>query len=141
MIRNASVYDIPQIKELGVLLYENFNSVFNINEMLEDGLSKVIVYEKDDKIVGFILATDLVETCDILTLIVDPNYRRKKIATNLLNYLIGDLSPLNKLITLEVATKNKAAINLYDKFGFEIVNTRKNYYKDDDAYLMARKGV
>ena len=61
------------------------------------------------------------------------------IAYNLIAYLISDLSENLKLITLEVATKNKAAINLYDKFGFLVVNTRKHYYDNDDAYLMARK--
>ena len=52
---------------------------------------------------------------------------------------IGELDENCTLITLEVASKNIAAINLYEKFGFEIVNVRKNYYPDgDDAYLMAR---
>ena len=44
-----------------------------------------------------------------------------------------------KVITLEVATKNIPALNLYEKFGFEVIHVRKNYYKDDDAYLMSRK--
>lgn len=139
MIREATIYDIPRMNELGNILNSNFSKVYSINEMLEDNISKAIVYEENNNIVGFILATDLIETCDILTIIVDPNFRRKKIATNLLNYLLGYLSPLLKIVTLEVATKNQAALNLYEKFDFEVVNTRKNYYKDDDAYLMARK--
>lgn len=138
MIRYASVYDIKEINELGKLLNDNFPKVYNLNEILEDKLSKVIVYEKD-KIIGFIIATDLIETCDILSIVVDPEYRRKGIAANLIAYLISELDSSLKLITLEVATKNTAAIKLYDKFGFEVVNTRKKYYKDDDAYLMARR--
>lgn len=139
MIRDANVYDIPRINELGNLLHKNFERVFKINEMLEDEISKVIVYEKEDRVVGFILATDLGETCDILSIVVDPDCRRQMIGTNLIGYLISDLGDV-KLITLEVASKNKAAISLYDKFGFEMVHTRKAYYDDgDDAYLMARK--
>lgn len=139
MVREACVYDIPRINELGNLLQDNFSKVNNINEMLEDKVTKVIVYEKDDLVVGFIIATDLGESCDILSIVVDPVYRRKMIASNLMTYLISDLAENLKLITLEVATKNKAAIQLYDKFGFEIVHKRKGYYRDDDAYLMARK--
>lgn len=139
MIRDANVYDIPRINELGSLLHKNFDKLFNINEMLEDEISKVIVYEKDDKIVGFITATALYETCDILSIVVDPDYRRQMIATNLIGYLISDLGEELKLVTLEVASKNKAAIDLYDKFGFEVVHTREHYYDGDDAYLMARK--
>ena len=139
MIRDASVYDIPRINELGVLLNENFEKLFNINEMLQDDISKVIVYEKDDKVVGFIIATALYETCDILSIVVDPEYRRQGIGTNLIGYLISDLGEVLKLVTLEVATKNKEALALYDKFGFEVVHTREHYYNGDDAYLMARK--
>ena len=140
MIREACIYDIPRINELGSLLEENFSRVYSIREMLDDGVSKVYVYEKDEEIVGFIIATDLIETCDILCLIVDPDYRRMLIATNLIDYLISELDENLKLITLEVRANNKAAIHLYDKFGFEVVNVRKRYYSNgDDAYLMARK--
>ena len=104
-------------------------------------ISKVIVYEKDDKVVGFIIATALYETCDILSIVVDPEYRRQGIGTNLIGYLISDLGEVLKLVTLEVATKNKEALALYDKFGFEVVHTREHYYNGDDAYLMARKSV
>lgn len=139
MIRYADIYDIPRINELGSLLSENFDQVNSVNEMLNDGYSKVLVYIKDDQVVGFITATDLKETCDILHLVVAEEYRHHLIATNLINYLIGELDENCTLITLEVASKNIAAINLYEKFGFEIVNVRKNYYPDgDDAYLMAR---
>lgn len=140
MVRYANVYDIPRINELGGLLNDNFTSVNHLNDMLEDGLSIILVYEKDDKIIGFISATDLGETCDILSLVVDPKYRNKMVASNLIDYLISELSEDLKLITLEVASKNIPAINLYEKFGFEVVNVRRNYYPDgDDAYLMARK--
>ena len=140
MIREPNVLDIPRINELGCLLEENFAKVYSINEMLEDEYSKIYVYEIDDVIVGFIIATDLKETCDILSLIVDPEYRNKKVATNLIDYLISELDENLKLITLEVRANNTAAIHLYDKFGFEVVNVRKKYYSNgDDAYLMARE--
>ena len=140
MIREPNVLDIPRINELGCLLEENFAKVYSINEMLEDEYSKIYVYEIDDVIVGFIIATDLKETCDILSLIVDPEYRNKKVATNLIDYLISELDENLKLITLEVRANNTAAIHLYDKFGFEVVNVRKKYYANgDDAYLMARE--
>ena len=140
MIREPNILDIPRINELGSLLEENFAKVYSINEMLEDQVSKVYVYEMDDKIVGLIIATDLKETCDILSLIVDPEYRNKKVATNLIDYLISELDENLKLITLEVRANNTVAIHLYDKFGFEVVNVRKKYYSNgDDAYLMARE--
>ena len=140
MVRYANVYDIPRINELGGLLNDNFTSVNHLNDMLEDGFSKVLVYENDEKVIGFITATDLGETCDILSLVVDPEYRNRLVASNLIDYLISELDEELKLITLEVDSNNIPAFNLYEKFGFEVVNVRKNYYPDgDDAYLMARK--
>lgn len=140
MIRKASVWDIPRINELGSLLNDNFSSVNHLNDMLEDDLSKVYVYENDDQVIGFISATDLKETCDILSLVVDPEFRNQLVASNLIDYLISELDENLKIITLEVASKNIPAIHLYEKFGFEIVNVRKKYYADgDDAYLMARE--
>ena len=140
MIRKANIYDIPRINELGSLLEENFSKVYFVNEMLEDQVSKIYVYEKDDLVIGVIIATDLTETCDILILIVDPDYRKMGVATNLIDYLISELDENLKLITLEVSANNKEALKLYDKFGFYVVNVRKKYYANgDDAYLMARE--
>lgn len=139
MIREAELFDVPRINELGELLHENFKNVYKVNEMLKEDISKVIVYECDDKVVGFISATNLYDTCDIIDLVVDPIYRKRMIATNLINYLIGDLNENVKLITLEVAVNNKIAIDLYEKFGFEIIHKREKYYNNSDAYLMARK--
>lgn len=140
MVRYANIYDVPRINELGELLNDNFRVVNNISEMLDDNYTKVLVYETDDKVVGFITAVDLKETCDILSVVVDPDYRGQLVASNLIDYLISELDEDLRLITLEVASKNKAALNLYEKFGFEIVNVRKHYYPDgDDAYLMARE--
>ena len=139
MLRDATINDINQINELGNLLHDNFSKVNNIPEMLNDGYSKIIVYEKEGKIIGFISATILYDTCDILDLIVAKEYQRQGVASNLISYLISDCPEYLKLITLEVASKNIPAIKLYEKFGFEIVYRREKYYKDDDAYLMARK--
>ena len=140
MIRKANIYDIPRINELGSLLEENFTKVYFVKEMLEDQVSKIYVYEKEDTVVGVIMATDLVETCDLLILVVDPEYRNMGIASNLMDYLISELDENLKMITLEVSANNKEALSLYDKFGFEVVNVRKKYYANgDDAYLMARE--
>ena len=140
MIRKAEIWDIPRIHELGSLLNDNFSEVNSLNEMLEDGFSKIYVYEMDDKVVGFISATDLKETCDIISVVVDEEYRNRLIATNLIDYLFSELDENCKMITLEVDTLNKAALHLYDKFGFKVVNVRKHYYANgDDAYLMARE--
>ena len=59
--------------------------------------------------------------------------RKKGIGSKLLNEIIKMDC---KHIMLEVNTKNIGAVNLYKKNNFKIINTRKNYYKTDDAYVM-----
>ncbi len=82
--------------------------------------------------------TELEETIDINDIFVEEEYRRKNIASCLLDYMISELKSSIKLITLEVRKSNTKAIQLYEKFGFSIYHTRKDYYGTEDAYLMGR---
>ena len=54
---------------------------------------------------------------------------------------IIDLAKKNNLLTisLEVAECNFSAIHLYQKFGFERIGIRKNYYKNQDGIIMKKK--
>lgn len=67
-----------------------------------------------------------------------PEYRRHGVAAELLSELIG-YSKQNgiTLMCLEVRASNTPAIALYEKFGFEKVALRKNFYKKptEDAIL------
>ena len=139
MIRKAKLQDETQINRLGELLNPNYAKLFNLNDILSEKYSWFYVYEDNNKIKGFLHATVLDETVDIVNIVVDPSYRKQKIASNLFDTLMSELSENVKLITLEVKADNYPAINLYQKFGFEIVNIRKNYYPDGDAFLMGRR--
>ena len=139
MIRYAQLKDVKRINELGETLHHNFAKLFNVEEMLDDKLAKVIIYETDERVVGFLIATCLYENVDILSIVVDSSYRRRKIASNLIDYLFSEIDDSVQVVTLEVAVNNESAINLYQKFGFEIINVRKKYYNDIDGYLMGRR--
>ena len=51
--------------------------------------------------------------------------------------MLTNISPTST-VYLEVSVENQAAIELYEKFGFEKIHTRKNYYGTEDAYVMER---
>lgn len=136
MIRNATIEDINDIKRLGLLVNENFNNVYDLNEYFSHDFNKIILTIKDEKIVGMLMYMELYETCEILNIVVEEDYREKGIATNLIDYMISSLEVIPSTLTLEVNVDNKKAIDLYKKFNFEIINTRKNYYENNDAYLM-----
>ena len=108
-------------------------------KLTNDPFSKKIVFELDNKIIGFADYSIIYDRCELNYIYVLDDYRNKKIATQLLDYIIIDVINLCNNITLEVSVINIPAINLYKKFKFEIVSTRENYYGATDAYLMIRK--
>ena len=139
MVRKAIENDIQQIEKLGLLINEKFPKLFIMHEVIQEKYAKVYVFEQRGKIIGFLHVTDLGETIDIVNIAVSPEYQNQDIGSILIDYMITDATPSLKLITLEVAVDNEKAINLYKKFGFEIINIRKDYYYKKDAYLMGRK--
>ena len=48
-----------------------------------------------------------------------------------------------KYLTLEVRVSNEPAINLYSKYGFKSLGTRKGYYQDndEDALIMWTENI
>lgn len=138
MIRLAVYEDIKRINELGILIDNDFEKLFNIEEIMKDKNSKLYVYF-DKEVLGFLHISKLYETVDIINIVVDEKMRGKGIASNLLDYMISDMDSTIKKFILEVNANNKAAFNLYKKFGFKVINTRYKYYRNEDAYLMLRE--
>lgn len=139
MIREANFNDIDSIDNLGKLINDNFNNVFNVYDILENNISRIYVYEKNNKVIAFLHIEVLYENADIINIVVNPEYRNQYIASLLLSYMINNLNNNIETITLEVSADNIAALNLYKKFNFEIINERKNYYKNKNAYIMRKK--
>lgn len=139
MIRFFKPSDIEEINRLGNTLSSNFSKTTNLLELEKDVYTKVLVYD-DEEIKGFLLYTELEESVDIIDIVVKKEYRRHRIASCLLDYMFSELKDSVKVLTLEVRISNKGAIELYKKFGFEVVNVRKKYYDNkEDAYLMGRR--
>lgn len=91
------------------------------------------------------------EESNLLNISVNPHLQRQNIASQLLQRLLL-ISRINhaKSIWLEVRASNHAAIKLYEKFHFEQIGVRKNYYQYTDesglkikehAFIMSRKVV
>lgn len=139
MIRRALKEDVEYIYELGNFLHKDYRKLNDLNKMLNENYFKIFVALEDNKIVGFLSITELYETVDINDLYVCEEYRRHHLASQLINYMISDISDSVLLITLEVSCENSAAIELYKKFGFEVYCKRLFYYDSGDAYLMGMR--
>lgn len=113
-------------------------------EFFENPINIILVAEVDEKIVGFIDFMVTFNSATIVQIAVLPEYRKQKIATNLLiemeNCFPKDLDDVVENVTLEVRKSNEAAINLYKKDGYEIIVEKKHYYPDgEDAIYMVKR--
>lgn len=99
--------------------------------------NKYLVAEENGKIVGYIGTEEISEETHIINMAVAPGERGKGYGKRLLEAVLDD----ENVFFLEVRASNVAAQKLYEKYGFEKVGARKNYYEDNggDAYIMRRE--
>lgn len=136
MIKKISENEIEQTYELLLNYDKNIMKYYDLKNYINSDIYNVYAYEINNKIVGIIIYTILCEEAEILLIFVDENYRNKGIAT----LLINSIEEKNvKSILLEVSTKNDSALALYNKLNFKLINIRKNYYKDSDAYVLRKE--
>ena len=94
-----------------------------------------------DRVVAYCGLYKVLDEADITNIAVHPDYRKKGVATQILNKVFSYCKDnFITTLNLEVRKSNISAISLYEKNGFEIVGERKNYYSDnhEDAYLMTK---
>jgi len=101
---------------------------------------KLIDGEISNNIIGFIIIIqDREDRVNLINLLIRKNNQNKGCGTYLLNYVMKKVKKMHyiKTIVLNVNSKNRAAIKLYQKFNFQIVQKIENYYRQkESAYLM-----
>lgn len=106
------------------------------NELLNNPFGKVLLYEEDKQIIGYIYYSDIYDRAEINQFEIDLIHRNCGKGKELLKKLI---ETVDKDITLEVRIDNYPAIKVYKDNGFEQTAIRKGYYKGIDGLLMERK--
>lgn len=112
-----------------------FNEVYNMKSL-------PLVARIDNRIVGYICASRIIDEGHILNLAVHPDFRSLGIASALVDDIITHLKVDDcRVIFLEVRNSNKAARDMYESLGFAVMGIRKNYYSSpqEDAVLMVRR--
>lgn len=141
-ISDMTINDLNNIKNI---LASDFDTFWNY-DILKEELKCSYSYFKTVKtntneIVGFAGFKAILDEADIMNIVVKKIYRHNGIGCLLLENLISYAKFLNiQKITLEVNENNFIAINLYNKFGFEKLGIRKNYYNGkNSAIIMSKK--
>jgi ribosomal-protein-alanine N-acetyltransferase len=101
---------------------------------------KLIDDELSNSIIGFIIIIqDQEERVNLINFLIRKGERKRGYGSFLLRYTLKKVKASDRIktIVLNVNSKNKAAISLYQKFNFRIVQRIENYYRDkQSAYLM-----
>lgn len=143
MIRKMQISDADVVYGIeNKAFFEPWSKKHLIKELESNSFLRHFVEEIEGKVVGFYISSHVLDEVEIFTIAVDPAYHHMGIGTRLLNHLVKSSKNENvRQIWLEVSTKNLAAINLYEKFGFRIMGLRKNYYQKigEDAYNMLKE--
>ncbi len=95
----------------------------------------------DERLCGYAFFRTCFPECELLHLVVEPEWRRRGVAAALLTRaLAGFIDRGFTACFLEVRTSNDAARGLYARAGFHQTGTRKHYYSHpvEDALLLTR---
>ncbi len=97
-----------------------------------------------DRLVAYLIISRYVDAWHVMNVAVDPDYRRRGIASMLLERLFERTADDERRgYTLEVRVSNAGAIRLYERLGFEARGIRRGYYTDnrEDALIMWKDPV
>ena len=96
------------------------------------------------ELLGYLIISRYVDAWHVMNVAVAEPYRRRGIASGLMERLFEDTSRDSRRgYTLEVRVSNEAAIRLYERLGFKARGIRRGYYTDnrEDALIMWKDPV
>ena len=136
-IKQASVQHLDKIEEIENSLNIRNLSYSSLKNDLESTNTIYLILFNNENIIGYIGLELLVDHADITGIAILSEYRKKGLASYLLNTAIEKCRKMNlDNIFLEVRTSNLPAINLYKKLGFKKISIRNNYYSNGEDALI-----
>lgn len=112
------------------------------HEAVTDPEWSFLVANDDKTAIAFLLARPITSgfLYEILNIAVLPSYQRQEVGGGLFTEFLNSLSGEIEKVWLEVREGNSIAINFYEKFGFQVVGKRNNFYNNptENALLMQK---
>jgi ribosomal-protein-alanine N-acetyltransferase len=100
-----------------------------------------VVRMHDCEVAGFCAFWLVLDEIHINNVAIRPQYRGRGIGTALLHHVLAEARRLGaRRATLEVRASNEAARRLYERLGFYVAATRRDYYTNpvEDALILWR---
>lgn len=130
VIRNMQESDLTQVEAIEKANFSIPWSLESFRESMELEHTIYLVAEEDGNIMGYCGMYRVFNEGEIVNVAVAEAYRRKQVASKLLEQLFIHSNELQvDNFFLEVRESNEAAIQLYKKLGFIEAGIRKNFYE------------
>ena len=138
-IRRLTYADLPQVVAIERRAFTTPWSLAMFVLELSKPSGVCLAAESDGELVGYLICSRYDTVWHVMNVAVDPDRRRRGIATALIGALLARVGP-DAPVTLEVRRSNTGAILLYERFGFRSAGVRRRYYADngEDAVIMWR---
>ena len=136
LIENFTMEDLFLIKDILETDFDNFWNYNILERELQIDSSIYLCCKLNSEIIGFAGMSIILDTAELNNIVIKKNKRGNNYSVLLLKELINVAKSRScKTFNLEVASNNKIAIHLYEKFGFKQVGIRSKYYNGTDAFL------
>jgi [ribosomal protein S18]-alanine N-acetyltransferase len=139
-VRRLTFADLPQVVAIERRAFSTPWSLAMFVLELSKPSGVCLAAAVEDELVGYLVCSRYDLVWHIMNVSVDPDRRRRGIATAMLLSLFERVSDPEAQFTLEVRRSNHAALELYDRLGFKSAGVRRRYYADngEDAIVMWR---
>lgn len=139
-IRRLAYADLPQVIAIERRAFPTPWSLAMFVLELSKPSGICLAARHDGVVRGYLICSRYDTVWHIMNVAVDPDERRRGVATALIGELLERVDDDAARFTLEVRRSNEAAIALYQRFAFKAAGTRRRYYQDngEDALIMWR---
>ena len=140
IVRAWDEKDIPQIADIENSSFADPWTEGMLKDTLRFPVYHTFLAEEGGQVCGYACIGCLFETADLMNIAVDFPFRERGVASALMDALHAKAKELGaERMMLEVHVANAPAIALYQKYGYEKIAARKNYYGDgEDADIMQK---
>jgi ribosomal-protein-alanine N-acetyltransferase len=124
-----------------VCFSDPYSSAF-LSDLIETQQDRFFVATNHGETIGYAVASTSGEQGHVVSVAVDPRYRRRQIGTALLSAVTEALLKEGvKQIHLEVRKGNGGAISFYQRMGYQISSEVGHYYADGEGAWVLRRST
>ena len=143
LLRPAIERDLPEVVRIERSCFADPWTEESFRRLLpgQPAIFLVAVIPPDSAIAGYAIAFSVYEDAEVLNVAVDPSFRGKGLAGQMLDAVLIELKARGvRTAFLEVRESNRAARALYGSRGFAEIGRRVRYYRKpvEDALVMRR---